>query len=312
MGDLEKVDVAGVQQTALALLHSKALDSRRPDSILGDREADNALRRMDFDFNTLRIKRQDEKPAAARAKTYDGWVKRFLDVQPECVVLHLGCGLDTRVYRIDPPPTVDWYDIDFPDMVELRQRLFTQRPGLHLIGSSITDPGLLDTIPRDKPVLVISEGCTPYLRADEGIAMLRRIVAHFPSGELLFDGWSRAGVRWVVSRFGPVKASGTQVDWSVDDPHELEDAVPGLVFDCEWRLTGASELKRHYSWLSWQLMRLRFHITPIRRIGRGLRYHFGQDGVRVPSSAAVGKLGDVYVAKEHRRTRTNGIPSTGR
>lgn len=24
--------------------------------------------------------------------------------------LHLGCGLDARVYRIDPTATVDWYE----------------------------------------------------------------------------------------------------------------------------------------------------------------------------------------------------------
>jgi O-methyltransferase involved in polyketide biosynthesis len=279
MADLETVNFAGVQQTALALLHSKALDSRRPDSILGDREADNALRRIDYDFGKLRISRRDEKPAAARAKTYDGWVKRFLDVQPECVVLHLACGLDTRFYRVNPPPTVDWYDIDLPDVIQLRRRLYPQRAGLYTIAASITDPRLLDTIPAHKPVLVVAEGITPYLRAADGIATLRRIIAHFPSGELVFDGWSRAGVRWLVAHFGPVKASGAQVDWSIDDPHELETAVPGLVFDCEWRLGDATEVKRHYSWLSWQLEQVLFRIRPIRRLRRGLRYHFGHTSV---------------------------------
>ena len=277
MADLEKVSLAGVQETALSILYSKALDSRRADSILGDRAADNALRRIDYDFGKLRIRRADEKPAAARAKTYDAWVKRFLDVHPECVVLHLGCGLDTRVYRVNPPPTVEWYDIDFPGITELRRRLFPQREGLHTVAASITDPQLLDTIPGDKPVLVVSEGCTPYLPAADGIAMLRRIVAHFPSGELVFDGWSRAGVRR-VARFRAVKASGTQVDWSIDDPHELEQAVPGLVFDCEWPLTGGPELRQHFSWFSWQIMRIKFRITPLRRLGRGLRYHFGRTG----------------------------------
>lgn len=275
MVDLEKVNFAGVQHTALAQLHSKAVDSRRPDSILRDRDADNALRRIDYDFGKLRMSFRDAKPAAARGKTYDGWVKRFLDVQPECVVLHLACGLDTRVYRVNPPPTVDWYDIDLPEVIRLRRRLFPQRAGLHTVAGSITDPRLLDTIPGDKPVLVVAEGITPYLRAGDGIAMLRRIVAHFPSGELVFDGWSRAGVRWLVARFRPVKASGAQLDWSIDDPHELEQEVPGLVFDCEWPLTGAADVKRHYSWLSWHLKRVLFLITPIRRLGRGLRYHFG-------------------------------------
>ncbi len=40
-------------------------------------------------------------------------------------------------------------------------------------------------------------------------------------------------------------------------------------------LGDVSEMKRHCSWLYWQLMQVLFRITPIRRLGRGLRYHFG-------------------------------------
>ena len=73
-----------------------------------------------------------------------------------------------------------------------------------------------------------AEGLTPCLRAADGVAMLRRIVERFSSGELVFDGWSRAGV-WLTQRYGPVKPAGAQLSWSIDDPHELEKAVPGLV-----------------------------------------------------------------------------------
>ena len=272
--NLEKVSLNGTQQTALVTLYGKALDSSRPDSILADREADNAVQRIDYDFSRLRVRRRDQKSAAVRSKAYDGWVTRFLDVYPECVVPHLGCGLDTRVYRVNPPPTVDWYDIDLPDVIELRQRLFPQRVGLYTIAASVTDPGLLNGIPAALSVLVVAEGLTPYLRTAEGMAMLRRITEHFPSGEMVFDGWSRAGV-WLTQRYGPVKASGAQLDWSIDDPHKLEKAVPGLVFDCEWWFGDPDEIKQYYSPLYWQFMQVLFRITPIRRLGRGLRHRFG-------------------------------------
>jgi O-methyltransferase involved in polyketide biosynthesis len=274
MVDLEKVALSGAQQTALVTLYGKALDSRQPDSILGDRQADKALQHIDYDFSRLRTRGRDQKSVAVRAKGYDRWVTRFLDVQPECVMLHLGCGLDTRVYRVKPPSTVGWYDIDLPDVIDLRRRLFPHRAGLYTIAASVTDPRLLDGIAGDKPVLVVAEGLTPYLRAADGVAMLRRIVEHFPRGEMVFDGFSRAGV-WLTQRYGPVKASGAQLDWSIDDPHQLEKAVPGLVFDSEWWFSDAADIKRHYSWLYWQSMRVLFRITPIRRLGRGLRYHFG-------------------------------------
>ncbi|GAA2848207.1 hypothetical protein GCM10020220_042160 [Nonomuraea rubra] len=56
------------------------------------------------------------------------------------MVLHLGCGLDARVYRIDPPATVDWYDLDYPTVIELRERFLPPREHYTLIASSVTDP----------------------------------------------------------------------------------------------------------------------------------------------------------------------------
>ncbi|HTX96122.1 MAG TPA: class I SAM-dependent methyltransferase [Mycobacterium sp.] len=273
MAEIEKASLTGAEQTALIGLYSKALDSRQPDSILSDREADQALQRLDCDFAALRLRRRDQISAAVRANAYDRWVQRFLDVHPECVVLHLGCGLDTRVYRVKPPATVDWYDIDLPAVIGLRQRIFPPRTGLHTIAASVTDPRLLDTIPADKPVMVVAEGLTPYLRAADGVAMLRRITERFPSGELVFDGYSPVGV-WGLQRYAPVKDSGAQLDWSINDPYDLEKAVPGLIFDSESWYWDPVEIKQHYSRLYRHFMPILFHITSIRRLGRALHYHF--------------------------------------
>ncbi|HUO36484.1 MAG TPA: class I SAM-dependent methyltransferase [Mycobacterium sp.] len=169
MAEIEKASLSGAELTALIELYGKALDSRRPDSMLSDRDADQALQRLGYDFGALRLRRRDQKSAAVRAKAYDRCVQHFLGAHRECVVLHLGCGLENRVYRVNPPSTVDWYDIDLPDVIGLRRRLLPPRAGLHSIAASVTDRRLLDTIPGDKPVLVIAEGLTPYLRAaDDG------------------------------------------------------------------------------------------------------------------------------------------------
>jgi O-methyltransferase involved in polyketide biosynthesis len=43
---------------------------------------------------------------------------------PDAVVLHLACGLDSRVLRIDPGPTVAWFDLDQEPVIDLRRRLY--------------------------------------------------------------------------------------------------------------------------------------------------------------------------------------------
>ncbi|MGV9802745.1 class I SAM-dependent methyltransferase [Mycobacterium sp. NPDC003449] len=268
----EKVTFTGAQETTLATLYGKAMESRRPDSVLRDTVADNALQRIDYDFGRLRVRRSDHASLAVRAKAYDIWARQFIDAHPHCTVLHLGCGLDTRVYRVDPPPTVTWYDVDFPDVIALRRKLF--EPEVAMIAKSVTDPTLLDGVPGDTPVLVIAEGVTPYLPADEGIALLRRITGHFPSGELLFDGYGRWGL-WFLQRYGCVKASGALLGWSIGDPRELEDAVPGLRFDAELWYSDAPGMHHHLSRVNRALLRAVYRVPALRRLGRPLRYTFG-------------------------------------
>lgn len=271
---VEKVTFTGAQETTLATLYGKAMESRKPDSILRDHHADRALQLVDYDFSRLKIQRSDHLTLAVRAKAYDGWAQQFIARHPDCTVLHLGCGLDTRSLRIDLPAGVRWYDVDFPDVIDVRRRLFPARDGVQTIAASVTDPHLLDGISGDTAVLVIAEGLTPYLQAVDGLAMLRRITEHFPGGEFLFDGYDRAGV-WFLRRYGCVKASGARLGWAIGDPREVERAVPGLIFDAELWTTDAPEtgerLSRPYRLLS----RALYSIRPVRRMGRPLRYRFG-------------------------------------
>ena len=130
--ELEKIKLTGAQETTLATLYGKAMESRRPNSILEDHAADRVLERIDYDFSRLRVRRSDHTSLAVRAKAYDTWARQFLTRYPDCTVLHLGCGLDTRVYRVDPPPTVRLYEIDLPDVIELRRRLCLERAAWRL------------------------------------------------------------------------------------------------------------------------------------------------------------------------------------
>src|SRR3712207_3021951 len=76
--------------------------------------ADQIVRTLDYDYARLRIDTNLMLNAALRAKKLDEIASRFLARHPDGVGLDLGAGLDTRVFRLDPPPTVDWYDVDLP------------------------------------------------------------------------------------------------------------------------------------------------------------------------------------------------------
>lgn len=66
-----------------------------------------------------------------------------------------------------------------------------------------------------------------YLSAADGLALLRRVVAQFPTGELQFDAFSRLGIRtqWTNA---VVRRAGATLHWGIDGPEEIIAAVPGV------------------------------------------------------------------------------------
>ncbi|MFC4942332.1 class I SAM-dependent methyltransferase [Pseudonocardia sp. GCM10023141] len=224
----EKVALTGAAATMLGTLYGRAVDARSRHPLLADPTAVDVLDRIDYDFASLKIAASSAVGVALRAKRLDGWTRAFLAAHPAATVLHLGCGLDSRVQRIDPPPEVRWFDVDQPQVIELRQRLYAPRSGGYTtIGASVLDPGWLAQVPRGGPAIVVAEGLTMYLPTVEGPALLRRLVEHLGTGELAFDTYSTLAVR-LTRRMPILRATGARLDWGVDDPAALAGAVPGL------------------------------------------------------------------------------------
>jgi O-methyltransferase involved in polyketide biosynthesis len=216
-----KVHFTEEQSTNLATLYGRALDARKPKPVLGDPTAEDAVRRIDYDFGKFKMGDDMAFSVATRAKLIDDVARTYLREHPDAVVLHLGCGMDSRVFRLDPPPTVRWYDVDYPDVIALRTEVYPfERPGYQQIGTSVTDLRWIARIPADAPALVVAEGLTMYLEPERGRALLRALVDHLPSGEMLFDVYSRLGIR--LQKANPVvrNAKATLL-WGVNDPLEL-------------------------------------------------------------------------------------------
>jgi O-methyltransferase involved in polyketide biosynthesis len=127
--DREKVALTGTQETMLATLYGRALDSHSPNSVLNDGAAANAVERIDYDFGKTRMKGTNAVSVAIRAKVLDTWTTSFLAEHPSATVLHMACGLDTRVQRLNPSASVRWFDVDLPEVTDLRSRLLPRPSG---------------------------------------------------------------------------------------------------------------------------------------------------------------------------------------
>jgi O-methyltransferase involved in polyketide biosynthesis len=259
--------------TMLATLYGRALDARRDQPVLGDTAADDAVRRIDYDFTKLGVTRDSSVSVAIRAKAIDDLAAEYLSTHPDAIVLHLGCGMDTRADRLNPPPTVDWFDVDYPEVVALRREIYPPHENRTAIGSSVTDFAWLDQVPSDRPVLVVAEGLTMYLTPADGAELVRRIVGKFPEGQLVFDVFSTLGIK--AQKLNPVvRRAKATLHWGIDDPHELEQYGVRLVSSLDATEWASDEAVARLPAASRLALRMTGLIPAVRRMGRIARWEF--------------------------------------
>jgi O-methyltransferase involved in polyketide biosynthesis len=237
------------QESLFLTLGGRALDSRLPSPFLGDTMADDIITQVGYDlgrFPALTTKLVDPRSRvfdiAVRAKTLDDLVRRFISDHPDAVVLDLGAGLDGRVFRVDPPPTVAWYDIDFPEVIALRARLIPPHPNARNVGVDVTDPDWLNAVPTSRPAMIVADGLIAFLAQDGFVSLLNRLVHHLPGGELAFNLYTRYAIWTVKHAPGMAVIADDVANPGFNDPRQPERWVGRLKLVDEIFLTRAPEV----------------------------------------------------------------------
>src|SRR5690606_36944794 len=138
-------------------------------------KAQDILNHVDYDFSSLNIPRQTAITLCLRAKKLDTYTRNFIAQHPECVIIHLGCGLDSRCMRV-PHPHAIWYDLDLPPVIDLRRKFYEETSTYHLIASSATDLAWINLISvQDRPTLIIAEGLLMYLSETDAKALFIKL-----------------------------------------------------------------------------------------------------------------------------------------
>jgi O-methyltransferase involved in polyketide biosynthesis len=184
-----------VEQTAFLTVYARALESRWRRPILGDRLADEVVGRIDYDFTGLGVQASVVCQTALRAKMLDDRVRDFVHKHHDAVVVDLGAGLDSGFYRVDPPPSVDWYSVDLPGILALRDEALPTNPHSHSVPVSLAEKHWPETIPGDRPTMLIADGLFAFLPEPVIVGIFRRITDHFSTGEFAFNDYGRIG--WV-------------------------------------------------------------------------------------------------------------------
>jgi methyltransferase (TIGR00027 family) len=289
----DKIQFTKEKETMLITLNGRAVQSAWKNPILPDPWAEEAMRHIDYDMSkSLKgvsswgmWKDIGATIIATRAATFDLLTKRYLAEHPDATVLHVGCGMDSRVFRIDPPATVQWFDVDYPDVIDLRRQLLPElrmaspqrgrreaAPAgrYHLIGAPLNDLRWLDEAPRDRPALLIAEGALMYLSEADVKALLNAVVAAFPGGQMIFDVVHPVILKQVGSNVG---GTGATYKWGLDDPQDIRQLEPKLELIKEFKPSEQVAFSRFPTW--WRaVMRLQELNPTLRRLNRTVVYRF--------------------------------------
>lgn len=190
-----------------------------------------------------------------RARQFDAYTQEFLANYPRSIVIHLGCGLDNRHNRVNHEKA-EWYDLDMPQVIELKKQFYKETANYHLIASSVTELEWINGIrAENRPVLVIAEGLFMYLPEVEVKALITALKQAFPGSRLIFDAFSALTARR-VKEHPAIQKTGARVQWGINDPKQIEQWIPGIHLQ-EERYFSQFEGLRRLKWTD----RLLFHLT---------------------------------------------------
>jgi O-methyltransferase involved in polyketide biosynthesis len=240
MSNIAIQDLSGVAETVLIPLYVRAIESQRSDALLVDEKAAALVAQRESDFSRIKQIKMDKDDQVAlilRNREFDRYARDFMDRCPEAVVVHIGCGLDSRFERVDNG-RVEWYDLDLPEVIELRRKFISDEGGrYHYLPCSAFDSAWLDAMNKyyQRPLLVLAEGVFMYFEETQVKSLVRRLRDRFPGAELVFDAFSPFLVRMNNFRF---KVSRTTINarynWGLKHGRDLEGWGEGITLLGEW------------------------------------------------------------------------------
>ena len=167
--------VRNISDTARWVAFFRARETQRPDALFRDPYAERLAGEHGFQIaNTLPDGNKHEWAWVARTYLFDQFLSRAIQDGADLVV-NLAAGLDARPYRMNLPDTLQWVEVDFPDIVSYKEEvLANEKPRCRLerISLDLSDvPArrelFADLDARATKIVVASEGLLIYFTAEE-------------------------------------------------------------------------------------------------------------------------------------------------
>ena len=222
-----------VNQTLYIPLYGKSYVSRKG-VILHDPKAEEIWAAEGFALRGKSASKWLAYYMGMRAAVFDAWVQEQMKRFPESTVIHLGCGLDSRVERVERGEHL-WYDVDFPAVIHERRRYYEESATYRMVASDVRESAWLEELPAGRHAIVVMEGVSMYLAPEEFRGLCAALQRRCGNVSLLVDCYTQLGAKGSKYK-NPVQDVGVTQVYGVSRPEELAEGS-GLSFVKEHEMT---------------------------------------------------------------------------
>jgi len=186
----EKVTIerGTVQETLMLPLYGRYMANKRYPQLFKDTAAKYIIERIDYDIDRSDMGKGPQIVYGLRQDLTARYATEFLNQYLDTIVVNIGCGLDTIFDHIDNGKC-RFVNIDFPEVMEFRSRLFDPIERVMNISIDANDHTWMEIIgyrPGDH-VFIMSCGVLLYFEPEDVRRLIDDIGRHFPGAVMCFD-----------------------------------------------------------------------------------------------------------------------------
>lgn len=252
-------NLSEVSKTALITLRSRVIESLKPIPVLHDPVGVDLLNRI---MDILPSEEGDKtsetdlpvsltRHIALRARKYDNYVRDFIHHNPEGLVVSLGCGFDTRYWRVSEKPW-NYIELDLPEVIEAKESVLKGLMKYKTFGISVLDFRWIDDIAeiqRDN-VMFLAEGLLMYLNEDAVSKIFKQISENFSRSYFVFEVVRKKYTRGFWKKMVEMKmnrnlasGAGSSFNFGVKKAEEIEKFSSKLHVVEEWSYFEDKDIK---------------------------------------------------------------------
>lgn len=161
---------------------------------------------------------------ACRFYSTDQMIRAFIGRHEKCNIVNIGCGLETAFFRIKPDPEkAVFYEMDLPEVIETRRRVFGTSENDILIPGDMFDFAWAENIDRNLPSLVTVIGVFQYFEEEKVIGFLKQLKKTFPGVEVIFDVMTEKAIRYANDYIRKTGNNDAELHFSADSGQSVAE-----------------------------------------------------------------------------------------